>query len=174
MHPSSIDNMKKARGYIESSLRPDMTILDVGGRALHKDKDRSYMPIFSDVAKDYWVADIIDGIGVTHHMKEQYTLPLDDESVDLLVSGQTLEHVKNPFRLVADMKRVLRKNGYMILIAPSAGRRHDAIDCWRFMDDSFKAIAEEVGLAVIEDWVTRSGYPERSSQWADHTFIGKK
>ena len=174
MHPSSIDNMKTARNKIDSDLGTALDILDVGGRALEAGRDRSYGPIFEDIAKNYWVADIIDGIGVTHHMKEQYTLPLDDESVDLVVSGQTLEHVKNPFRLVADMKRVLKKDGYIILIAPSTGRRHDVIDCWRFMDDSFKAIAEEVGLTVIADWITKSGYPERSSQWSDHTFIGRK
>ncbi len=172
MHPSSVDNMKKARGYVETF--PDMVILDVGGRALREDQERSYLPIWKDVAKDYHVADINAGHGVTHVMRGDYDLPLEAESVDLVVSGQTLEHVKNPFRLVADMVRVLKKDGYIILIAPSTGRRHDDLDCWRFMDDSFKAIAEEVGLTVVADWMTKSGYEERSLHWHDHTFVGKK
>jgi hypothetical protein len=77
--------------------------------------------------------------------------------------------------MIDEMKRVLKVGSYMIIIAPSAGRRHDAVDCWRFMDDSFKAIAEDIGdLEVVADWIDRNAIDERSSQWKDHVFIGKK
>jgi hypothetical protein len=42
------------------------------------------------------------------------------------------------------------------------------------MDDGFKAIANDVGLEVVADWVDRSAPDERSRKWADHVFIGKK
>ena len=107
-------------------------------------------------------------------MPGPYTIPLEDESVDLVVSGQTLEHVKNPFRSVTEMTRVLKTGSHIILIAPSAGPRHDSIDCWRFMHDSFKAIAEECGLKVVLDYVDTGPWEERSARWKDHVFIGKK
>jgi len=175
MHPSSIENMKKAKTLLGSRIGKQITVLDVGGRALKVDQERSYKPIWESVSENYWVADLEKGHNVTHPMPAPYTLPLDDESVDLVVSGQTLEHVKNPFRSVAEMVRVMKKDAYIILIAPSAGPRHDSIDCWRFMDDSFKAIAEEVGLKVIADWIdTNPKWEERSARWKDHVFIGQK
>lgn len=174
MHPSSIENMKKAKSHKNINLTKNLTILDIGGRALVENSDRSYKSIFADIAKEYFVADICNGPGVTHVMPGEYTLPFDDNTIDLIVCGQVLEHVRNPFRSVAEMKRVLRTGGYMFLIAPSSGPRHDDLDCWRIMDDGFKAIAHEVGIKVIADWVDRSAPDERSRKWADHVFIGQK
>lgn len=174
MHPSSLENMKKARNHKNVILGENLIILDIGGRALTENTDRSYKSIFNSIAKEYLVADICNGPGVTHVMPGEYILPFDDDSIDLIVCGQVLEHVRNPFRSVAEMKRVLRKNGYMFLIAPSSGPRHDDLDCWRIMDDGFKAIAYDVGIKVIDDWVDRSAPDERSRKWADHVFIGQK
>lgn len=173
MHPSSILNMIKARDML--NLKRGLTILDVGGRALVETADRSYKSLFKDYFTNYYVADIEPGHNVTHVMGGMYNLPFEDNSIDLVVSGQTLEHVKNPFKMINEIKRVLKVENYMIIIAPSSGKRHDVIDCWRFMDDSFKSIAEDIGdLEVIADWVDRSAPDERSRQWQDHVFIGKK
>lgn len=174
MHPSSRTNMKLARDKIGLALGVELTILDVGGRDIKADQDRSYRSIFKDVCKEYFIADIAKGPNVTHVMPGPYTLPFEDDSIDLIVCGQTLEHVRNPFRSVAEMKRVLKPGRFMILIAPSSGKRHDEVDCWRFMDDAFKSIAGEVGLQVVADWVDRGAPDERSARWADHVFVGKK
>lgn len=174
MHPSSMDNMRKARQKIETKLGNRLSILDVGGRDIKEGQDRSYRSIFNDVCQQYYIADIKEGPNVTHVMPGPYTLPFEDNSIDLIVCGQVLEHVKNPFRSVAEMKRVLKPGRFMILIAPSMGKAHDALDCWRFMPDAFKAIAEEVELKVIGDWVDNWNPKDRSGRWADHTFIGQK
>ena len=170
MHPSSVTNMKKALDIVQP--KTDIRILDVGGRNIKPDRDRSYKHLFT--GGHYYIADLNAGYNVTHHMKGPYSIPLADDFVDLVVSGQTLEHVKNPFRMVAEMARVLKPGGHMILIAPSTGHRHDSIDCWRFMDDGFKAIAEETGLHVVADWIDKSSPDERSQRWSDHVFIGRK
>jgi SAM-dependent methyltransferase len=165
--------MTKARDML--NLEKNLTIIDVGGRSLVETSDRSYKNLFKDNFLNYYVVDIEAGHNVTHVMPGMYILPFESNSIDLVVSGQTLEHVKNPFKMIDEMKRVLKVGSYMIIIAPSAGRRHDAVDCWRFMDDSFKAIAEDIGdLEVVADWIDRNAIDERSSQWKDHVFIGKK
>lgn len=166
--------MKKAKSHKSVILGKDLIVLDIGGRALDENSDRSYKSLFVDVASQYFIADIHNGPGVTHVMPGEYTLPFKDNTIDLIVCGQVLEHVRNPFRSVAEMKRVLRVGGYMFLIAPSSGPRHDDLDCWRIMDDGFKAIANEVGIRVVADWVDRSAPDERSRKWADHVFIGQK
>ena len=172
MHPSSINNMRKARKLI--ALEENSRVLDVGGRSVAADSDRSYQSLFADIASEYCIADINEGFGVTHVMPSPYTLPFADCYFDLIVSGQTLEHVKNPFRSVAEMVRVLKPQGYIILIAPSAGPRHDDIDCWRFMDDGFQAIAEETKLKTLADWIDKKAPDKRSRKWADHVFVGRK
>jgi len=175
MHPSSVTNMKRAMEIVKDYLFTGMTVLDVGGRNIGT-PDRSYKHLYDYLFPKYYVADINEGPNVTHIMKHPYELPFEDDSVDLIVSGQTLEHVRNPFRSVAEMKRVLKPGGYMILIAPSQGKYHDNPDCWRFMDDAFKSIAaeDEVDLEVIADWVDLSAPDERSQRWKDHTFVGQK
>lgn len=172
MHPSSLKNMQLALSKINIDNLKNLIVLDVGGRGLKE--DRSYKSLLLSYSNDYHIADILEGDNVTHVMPTPYILPVDDDFYDLIVSGQTLEHVKNPFRLVEEMKRVLKPNGYLILIAPSSGPRHDLIDCWRFMDDAFKAIAEETKLEIVDDWIDYSAEDKKSVAWKDHVFIGKK
>ena len=167
-----MNNMKLVRSKYLTNLTPGLTIVDVGGRGLGS--DRSYRGVFADLDPMYHIADIVDGDGVTHIMPGPYTLPFADNSVDLVVSGQTLEHVKNPFRSVAEMRRVLKPGSYIVIIAPSAGPRHDVIDCWRYMDDAFRAIAEETELTVVADWIDNRAPDERSRKWADHVFVGQR
>lgn len=170
MHPSSITNMKKAITYLPFSPK---IILDVGGKGNVKgNHDRTYQTLFPNTT--YYVADIEKGPGVTHVMLGYYQLPFADNTFELVVSGQTLEHVSNPFKLVNEMKRVMKPSSFIILIAPSTGPRHDKQDCWRFMNDAFKAIANDVGLKVIADWIDTKAPDERSRKWNDHVFVGKK
>lgn len=169
MHPSSISNMQKALAMI--NLGDGIIVLEVGGRNIKPDVDRSYKDLIP--CSKYHIADIEDAYNVTHLMPGPYDIPMFNVFVDLVVCGQTLEHVKHPDWLVVEMVRVLKPGGYIILIAPSAGPRHDTIDCWRFMDDAFKAITEDLPLEVIADWIDRDAPDERSRKWADHVFVGR-
>lgn len=174
MHPSSVENMKRAKAYASYIYSLDeLRVIDVGG--LHLVPHKSYLRLFEDHANISWtVADIVKHPSVDVVMPGPYTLPFPDDTFDLVVSGQMLEHCRNPFRSVAEMKRVLRSGCMVIIIAPSAGPRHDRVDCWRFLEDAFYSIAEEVGLEVVADWIDRSAPDERSRQWSDHVFVGRK
>ena len=173
MHPSSMNNMRLVRDRHLLHLTRPALILDVGGRGLQS--DRSYRSLFEGNYSNYFVADISDGLGVTHVMPGPYTLPFDDNTFDLIVSGQMLEHSSNPFKSVAEMKRVLKVGGYLALIAPSAGPRHDSQDGWRFIDDAFRFIAEDIGgIEIIADWIDKTAPDDRSAKWKDHVFVGRK
>lgn len=170
MHLSSMTNMKKCIDII--NLKRNLNVLDVGGRGLNK--DRSYHKLLANYAKKYDIADISEGENVNIVMPAFYSIPIKDNFYDLVVSGQTLEHVFNPFKLVLEMTRVLKSSGHIIIIVPSSGPRHDTTDCWRFMDDAFKGIAEECELQIIANWVDRENKNDRSDKWQDNVFIGKK
>jgi SAM-dependent methyltransferase len=49
-------------------------------------------------------------------------LPFEDASFDVVVAGELLEHVRDPARLVAEAKRVLRPGGQLVASVPNAFR----------------------------------------------------
>lgn len=174
MHPSSVVNMQHAKqhaAYVYDLDHP--RVIDVGG--LYDVPHKSYQRLWEDHPGIEWtVADIVDHPSVDVVMPGPYTLPFADDYFDLVVSGQMLEHCRNPFRSVAEMRRVVRPGCMIIIVAPSEGPRHDRVDCWRFLEDAFVSIAEETGLEIIADWIDRSAPDQRSRQWADHVFVGRK
>jgi SAM-dependent methyltransferase len=59
-------------------------------------------------------------------------LPLADGSVDLVLSLELVEHVPEPAAVLAEIARVLKPGGTVILSVPSTVPRHDDNDYWRF------------------------------------------
>jgi SAM-dependent methyltransferase len=49
-------------------------------------------------------------------------LPFEDESFDVVVIGELLEHIRDPGRLLDDVRRVLRPNGRVVGSVPNAYR----------------------------------------------------
>ena len=176
MHPSSVENMKIIRekylGYLNKIKNPK--IIDVGG--LYDVPHKTYLRLFEDIPGIQWiVCDIVKHPSVDVVMPGPYSLPFEDETFDLVVSGQMLEHCSNPFKSVAEMKRVLKTGCRMVLAAPSAGPYHDVQDGWRFMDDAFRFIVEDIGgIKIIADWIHKDAPDQRSRKWQDHLFVGEK
>ena len=145
------------------------------GRRNKSANARSYESLWAVRSNSYSVTDIVGGHNVSKTMPSEYEIPWADGSFDVVVSGQTLEHVRNPFRLFGEMGRVLRSRGYMCHVAPSSGPNHDAVDCWRWMRDSFKAVADETGFETLADWIDGgSSGGGRGKRWGDHTWVGRK
>lgn len=71
-------------------------------------------------------------------------LPLADDSVDVLISLEMLEHVPNPGAVVAELGRVLKPGGTLLLSVPSAVPRHDTHDYWRFTAQGIAALCDPV------------------------------
>jgi len=46
-------------------------------------------------------------------------LPFEDESFDTVVCTDVLEHLEHPERVVAEMRRVLKEDGELIVMVPS-------------------------------------------------------
>lgn len=122
-------------------------VLDIGGANVNG----SYRDIIEGFTFEYLAADIQDGHGVDVHMLDPYKIPLENESVDIIISGQAFEHVQFFWLLFEEMSRVLKKDGFIFLIAPSSGVIHrHPVDCYRFYPDSYHAIGKYVKLDVVE------------------------
>lgn len=46
-------------------------------------------------------------------------LPIEDNSIDLVIAGEILEHLINPFMFLQEINRVLKKGGELILSTPN-------------------------------------------------------
>ena len=85
-------------------------------------------------------------------------LPISDVSVDTVFSSQVLEHVTEPWRMVTEMARILKPDGYFILTAPHIWGLHEVPhDYYRFTPHGLQFLVERAGLEMIEV-VPMAGY----------------
>lgn len=125
-------------------------IADIG--SMSKNGASSYR----DFSAQYLGIDIEAGPNVDLVMTGPYTIPLSDESVDTVISGQCLEHVTNPFKLVFESARILKQGGHMLLTAPFQWREHKyPIDTFRYLPDGMRALMEEAGITVIKTYLIK-------------------
>lgn len=83
-------------------------------------------------------------------MPDEYTLPIDDESFDLVVSTNVMEHVRKPWRWVPELARVLRPGGLMITVVPLNWPYHASpYDCWRIYPDGLRSLYDDAGLETV-------------------------
>lgn len=128
-------------------------VVDLGSASVNG----SYREILPDTAA-YVGVDLAAGPGVDIVLIDPYHLPFPDGSIDLILSGQMLEHCGQFWRVFAEIERVLSPEGLAFMIAPSAGPVHRfPLDCYRFYPDSYAAIAEWSGLRLVQSWTDERG-----------------
>jgi len=140
----------------------ELRILDVGSRVVDgQERFGSYRQLFINKKWQYTGTDIVPGNNVDIVM-EQYKIPFPDGYFDVVISGQTLEHVEFPWELVKEMARVMKKGGTMVIIAPAKiGIHRFPIDAYRFYPDGMVALCKWAGLAPVKS--------KRS--WADKNTV---
>lgn len=78
-------------------------------------------------------------------------LPFSDASFATVVSTEMLEHALDPIAALAEMVRVLRPGGRLIVTARGNGfHRHNPPDRWRFMPGTLSEILTQLGCDVVE------------------------
>jgi SAM-dependent methyltransferase len=76
-------------------------------------------------------------------------LPFNDCTFDTVLSIQVLEHTPRPQHLIAEMARVLGRDGTLILAAPFSFRLHEEPhDYFRYSPHGLREMCREVGLVV--------------------------
>jgi predicted O-methyltransferase YrrM len=158
MHASSLENMWKCyERYIEGDFmatRNSIAVLDLGGA----DINGSYRDVFAHPKFHYIAADLQPNDGVALVLNDPYAFPLADQSIDIVVSGQVFEHVEFFWLLFQEMVRVLKEDGLMLLIVPSAGPIHRyPVDCYRFYPDAFRALAKYANCHLETVWMDERG-----------------
>jgi SAM-dependent methyltransferase len=162
MHSNSYKIMQKLIAPFKGGNVVDVGSLDING---------TYRPLFGPSWK-YTGVDIVPGKNVSFTMVSEYSTGIELANVDLVISGQTIEHCRNPFRLVAEMARILKPGGALILIAPFIWNQHRyPVDCWRFLPDGMKILIEDAGLSFVKSEISFHGNGHKE---ADCWAVGKK
>lgn len=174
MHLSSLKNMEKFRDhYLADKAGQPLRILDLGSTEM----GACYRPIFENRGWDYIGADLQAGPNVSLVLERAYDWQeIPSGSIDLIISGQVLEHVEYFWITALEISRVLKPGALACLIAPSSGPEHRyPVDCWRFYPDGMRAIAKFARLECLEartDW-DNSGDPG-SDFWHDTVLVARK
>ena len=146
MHLSSIVHMTQ---FFKKYLKDGEKVLEIGSRSPvehpcmdYRGLPESFLPRIKNV--NYIGLDIEAGYEVDLVVQDPYEWKeIADETFDIVISGQTFEHIEFFWLTFSEMVRVLKTGGYMCIIAPKIQKQHRyPVDCWRFMPDSMKALAK--------------------------------
>jgi SAM-dependent methyltransferase len=170
--------MDKFGVFVDAYLRPQagaaLEVLDVGSRAIGEGSATHRAAIVAHGWR-YVGLDIEDGENVDLKASDGYDWEtIEDDSYDVVLCSQVLEHTPYPWRVTQEMARVLRPRGLAFLTSPSSGPVHRyPEDCFRYYPDGLSALARASGLLVVEAHVqSRPVY--RSNLWLDALLIAQK
>ena len=104
-------------------------IVDIGAA------DKPYYQIFKRYIKNYIGVDI-DTTENPEVVASADNLPFDAQSFDVALCFQVLEHIENPQKVLAEIKRILKPQGYLILTTHGIWNYHPfPKDLWRFTQE---------------------------------------
>lgn len=149
-------------------------IVDVGCSTGHLLVDlREMLPDATLIGVDL----LVDGLRKAHRQvpdarllrADACELPLDDVSVDAVVSANLLEHVPDDERALAEVFRVLRPGGRAVIVVPVNPGVYDAYDRLlgherRYESGELARKASAAGLQVLQD--VHLGAPLYPAFWA--------
>jgi SAM-dependent methyltransferase len=85
-----------------------------------------------------------------HVMPNEYEIPVGDNTFDVVVAGQVVEHVRRIWRWVPELARVTKPGGKIVIVSPISWSYHEApVDCWRIYPEGMQALCTEAGLRII-------------------------
>jgi SAM-dependent methyltransferase len=89
------------------------------------------------------------------HRCDLVDLPMPDSTYDLVWCSQTLAHVREPTRALAEFHRVLKPGGEAWITAPFYYAEHEVPwDFYRFSRFAWRHFADVIGFEVVElDWL---------------------
>lgn len=129
--------------------------------------DPYYRAFFNPASIEaYDIIDVDPGPDVSIVADIQRCEVIPENSYDVIICTQVLEHVANPFLAVAELYRILKPGGRLLVTVPAAYPYH-AIprDYWRFTPDSLQLL-----FGDLFEEVSIKGYGNRLTVVAAYWF----
>jgi len=157
-----------ARSYFKSRLR----VLEIGpdGPPSH------FARVVNDATIRWDTLDTSDRPGLTYIAAPLYRYPIGDNTYDLVLSGNVLEHVPRIWVWMRELARICKPGGHVITLNPVSWPYHEApVDCWRAYPEGMRALYEDAGLSVLlSRWESLEAgefprtVPGRGLDWQSH------
>jgi SAM-dependent methyltransferase len=129
-----------------------LNVLDVGGRT------QPYRPFLEGRLRRYVAIDLrhtplVDIVACGEQ------IPLATAQFDLVICTQMLQYVVEPAAVIAELHRVLKPGGHLILSVPAIFPRESNEDRWRFQPQSLKDLLHAFdGVEVQAEGSSISGF----------------
>jgi SAM-dependent methyltransferase len=125
-------NETYGRHVIRDFLRKvsPQTVIDVGaGPGTDLSTVHEIHPYARLIAVDFKSHPGIRDIAHEHHELdvERHSLPFADETIDLIISNQTLEHTKEVWWIFHEMTRTIKVGGHLIVGVPNIASLHSRV-----------------------------------------------
>lgn len=154
LHPRYLAHAPLRHAIRQFAPRAQGTLLDIGcGR-------KPYQQLFAAYVTHYlgidWIASMhglqnVDIVGTT------LQLPIADNHIDTVLATEVMEHVPQPEQMLAEIYRVLRPGGIVILSVPLHEPLHELpYDYYRYTDGGLRFLLTQQGL-YVHDIKQRSG-----------------
>lgn len=173
MHQSSIDKMKYFRDkYLNAFANSSLSVADIGSQNVNG----TYRPLFENPNWTYTGIDVLPGANVDVVLESAYEWKnVESEKFDVVISGQTLEHVEFFWLTLLEISRILKKGGVCCIIVPGAGPEHRfPVDCWRFFPDGLRAMAKYAKWEILEVTTVWKNNDAAGEKWKDSLLVARK
>ena len=168
MHGSALEAGQAFAERYCKRFTSEQVVVDVGSY----DVNGTLKPFFSHCK--YIGVDISEGPNVDI-VTELGVIPVADNSADALISTSCFEHDEFFWETFIEMSRAVKPGGFIYINAPSRGPYHGYPgDCWRFYQDSWRALAKYAVKKGFAIRLLESGVNTATSDWGDSVGIFTK
>ena len=159
----TIAKAKKERSFRHVSIKPGMSIMDVGcggGAFLQVARALGTKTQGVEPSEGGYETSTAAGLSVFNGSLDQFIASGDAGQYDLITSNHVVEHHPDPVSLLKDMKKCLKPGGYIWFSVPNAGYSYarELKGLWnntdlpyhlmQFTGDSARKTIEEAGLTA--------------------------
>ncbi|MFA6981752.1 MAG: class I SAM-dependent methyltransferase [Patescibacteria group bacterium] len=108
-----------------------------------------------------------DGLNVIEH-NDLEKLPFRQESFDVVIMNEVIEHLRNPEKVVKEVQRIIRSGGVLVLTTPNKTllvRNTDPTHC------------SEMNFSELENLIRNGGFKITAHEvcgFGPYSFIGRK
>lgn len=119
-----------------------LDVLDVGGRI------QPYRPLLGERLRRYVAIDLQRTL-LVDLVAQAERIPLPDNRFDLVICTQMLEYAPEPASVVAEIYRVLKPGGHLLLSVPFVSPRDAEVDRWRFLPAALRMLLSKFSSREI-------------------------
>jgi predicted SAM-dependent methyltransferase len=172
MHPTALE---AGTAFAKAYGHPGKVVVDIGGQ----DVNGSLRDSFESREMKYICVDMVKHPSVDIVVPPGEKLPFEDNSVDLIVSTSCFEHDPCFWITFREMCRIIKKDGYIYVNAPSGGLYHGSRgDNWRFYSDAGQALAfwsgKQLSNEVVFPVKVIESFHMNQSYWKDWVCIWQR